>query len=107
MERIWKLGDPGADEVILNNVRDLDAIRRVTSLRCQAPGCDYMLESVGACYTIADIGNVCSLCWHMFYALKYIKLKDGLYFVKLHREWKALLGRKPDIGSGGLSGYQT
>jgi hypothetical protein len=105
--REYEASNQRSTDVILNNVRQLDALRRTHPLRCKAPGCDYMLESVGTCYAVADIGNLCSLCWHMYYALKYIKLKDGLYFVKLHREWKALSGRKPDTGIGGQSGFQT
>ena len=84
----WKLGEPGATEVIIRNVAFYDKIRTILTRRCRAPGCGYVISSIEESYGVPEYGSVCHVCYEMYQALQSPRLKNLFYFMNLHEQWK-------------------
>ena len=83
----WKLGESGAQEIILKNVRFYDKIRTILTHRCKAPNCGYMISALEDSFAVPGIGSVCGVCYHMYEALLSPGLKNPYYFRALHEQW--------------------
>lgn len=85
----WKIGDPGAEQVMKDNVAFYDKVRSILSRRCKAPGCGYVLSSIEQSFSIIGIGEVCGVCYWMDFALQSPGLKNIFYFKRLHDQWES------------------
>jgi hypothetical protein len=90
----WKIGEPGAIEVIKRNVAYYDKMRRILIRRCRAPNCGYVIsEKIEESFAVPGVGSVCGVCYHMYEALTGTRiydlpgLKNPYYFRNLHEQW--------------------
>ena len=105
--RKWKLGEPGAAEVILKNVADYDRVRGILPRRCKVPDCGYVIANLTGqeMLELPEFGPVCGVCYYMHSALQSIGLKSPYYFRNLHQEWKREQKEgRGRMGLGGLGG---
>ena len=90
----WKIGEPGAEEVIKQNVAYYDKMRRILISRCRAPNCGYVVSAkVEERFAVPGVGSVCGVCYYMYEALTGMRmyelpgLKNPYYFHNLHEQW--------------------
>ena len=91
------------EDIVTRNVQDYTRIFGFLHRECQAPGCRYPLSGLSENFVILGVGNVCSLCYTMHYALEHPGLKNVFYFRNLHDKWKKdndldAPGRKDRLG---------
>ena len=71
------------------NLAHYDRVRSILSRRCGVPDCRFTVcgtkDNEG--YALPNFSDVCDACYHMYYALKNPRLKNGNYFLELHNKW--------------------
>lgn len=85
----WKKGDPGAEQVMKDNVAFYDKVRSILTRRCKVPDCGYTISSIENSYSVMGVGEVCGVCYWMDFALQSPGLKNIFYFKRLHDQWVA------------------
>lgn len=87
----WKIGEPGADDVVVRNVRMLDALFEVRRKQCGNPFCKYPISALRLdTFATPDYGDVCATCHGLYGCVTMANglLKNKSYFRELHFEWK-------------------
>src|SRR5260370_11011417 len=71
-----------------NNLILHDGLRKIYDRRCRVPDCQFVIGPEKENFALPDFHNVCEICYHMYYALTNIMLRNTRYFANLHDQWK-------------------
>jgi hypothetical protein len=86
----WKIGEDGANEVVLKNVQMLDGLFRLLTKKCANPYCKWPISSIRlTTYAAPNIGDVCATCHDLYSAITFMNLNlaNSNYFRNHHEAW--------------------
>jgi hypothetical protein len=87
----WKIGEEGANEIVLKNVQMLDGLFRLLTKKCANPYCKWPISSLRlTTYAAPNIGDVCATCHDLYSAITFMNLNlaNSNYFRNHHEIWK-------------------
>lgn len=87
----WKIGESGADDIVLKNVRMIDALFEMRLKRCGNPYCRYPISALRLdTFATPDNGDVCATCHDLYNSVTMANnlLSNKSYFRNHHFEWK-------------------
>ena len=96
--RQFRLSDAVAKQIINNNCREMDRIRKILRRRCA--NCNHVVSSDSEkSFEVAFFGPVCSVCHDIHVSLTFNpRMKNMNYFKEAHEKW---VKDKNDDGSRG------
>jgi hypothetical protein len=86
----WKIGEDGANEVVLKNVQMLDGLFRLLTKKCANTYCKWPISSLRInTYAIPNVGEVCATCHDIHSSLTFMNLHllNSNYFRDHHEAW--------------------
>jgi hypothetical protein len=110
----WKIGEEGANEIVLKNVQMMDGLFQILTKRCANPFCQWPISHLRInTFAAPGVGDICATCHDLYTAITFmnLNLKNSQYFRACHEEWvkeqeeRMKKRRNMGLDGGGSGGF--